>query len=58
MRGILDPVTVAFLKSIPGTAASRAEAAQVAAEAAAQEAASHNYGITVSGTVLTITDPT
>lgn len=58
MRDILDPVTVAFLKSIPDTAVSRAEAAQAAAEAAAQEAASHNYGITVSGTVLTITEPT
>ena len=49
---------VALVKSIPGSAAQRAETAQAAAEAAAQEAASHNYGITVSGTVLTITEPT
>lgn len=57
MRDILDPVTIAYLKSIPGTAVSRAEAAQTAAEAAAAEAATHNYGITVSGSTLTITEP-
>ena len=56
---------VQLVKSIPGSAAQRAETAQAAAEAAqtaaetaAEQAASHNYGITVVGTTLTITEPT
>lgn len=49
---------IAIAKSIPGTAAQRAESAAEAAENAAAEAATHNYGISVSGTKLVITPPT
>ncbi len=55
---------IAVSKLVPGTSAQRAEtaqaaaeAAQAAAEAAATSAASHNYGITVSGTTLQIEEP-
>ena len=48
---------VALVKSIPDTAVQRAEAAQAAAETAAAQAATHNYGISVSDSTLTITAP-
>lgn len=35
-----------------------AESAATRAETAAEEAASHNYGISISGTTLTIAEPT
>lgn len=53
--------TIAIMKGMPDNAAASAAAAQESAEAAAAsatEAASHNYGITVVGTTLTITEPT
>lgn len=46
-----------IVKKIPGTAAQRAETAQAAAEEAAAVAATHNYGISVSGSTLVITPP-
>lgn len=56
---------IALVKKIPGTAAARAEAAQVAAEAAqtAAEAAAttaeqHNMGVSVSGTTIIFTPNT
>lgn len=49
---------LALAKSIPGTAAQRAESAAEAAENAAANAATHNYGISVSGNKLVITPPT
>lgn len=49
---------IAIAKSIPGTAAQRAETAAEAAENAAEIAAAHNYGISVSGNKLVITPPT
>lgn len=49
---------IAIVKTIPGTAAQRAETAAEAAEAAAEQAATHNYGISVVGNTLAITSPT
>jgi hypothetical protein len=49
---------VNLVKSIPGSAAERAETAAEAAEAAAAVAETHNYGISVVDTVLAITPPT
>lgn len=49
---------IAIVKSIPGTAAQRAETAAEAAENAAEIAATHNYGISASGNKLVITPPT
>ena len=48
----------ALVARIPDSAAQRAEDAAQEAEAAAAEAATHNYGISVSGTTLVITEPT
>lgn len=49
---------VAAAKTIPGTAGQAAVAAAERAEAAAANAQTHNYGIAVNGTTLTITAPT
>lgn len=53
---------IGIVKSIPGTAVNRAEAAQsaaeeaqTAAEAAAELAETHNMGVSVSGTTLQFT---
>ena len=55
-------VAIAVAKSIPGTAANRAESAKASAEAAAlsaQESAElaeqHSFGVSVEGTVLVFT---
>ena len=53
--------SLAMMRTMPDHAAASAAAAQESAEAAAASAASaaaHGYGITVSGTTLTITEPT
>lgn len=42
-------MTIAFVKTIPGTAAQRAEAAAAAAEESARAAAEHGMGVSVSG---------
>lgn len=47
----------ALIKLLPTSAAGRAETAAETAEAAAATAATHNYGISVSGTTLVITPP-
>lgn len=49
---------IALVKKMPDTAISRAEEAATAAEAAADRAEEHGYGISVSGTKLIITNPT
>lgn len=46
------------LKSIPGTAVSQSAANAERAEAAAENAIEHGYGVSVSNTTLTFTDPT
>lgn len=58
-------VLIGIVKSIPGTAANRAETAQAsaedaqaAAESAAELAATRNYGVSVSGNTLTFTQNT
>lgn len=47
-----------IVKGIPGTAANAAVEAANEAKASAEAAATHNYGISVSGTKLVITPPT
>lgn len=49
---------LALVKNIPGTAANAAVEAAEEARASAEAAATHNYGISVSGTALVITPPT
>ena len=58
-------VLIGIVKSIPGTAANKAETAQAAAEdaqtaaeTAAELAATRNYGVSVSGNTLTFTENT
>ena len=46
---------IAIAKTLPDTAAGRAEAAAQAAEAAAELAEQHSYGVSVSGTKLVFT---
>lgn len=46
---------IAIVKSIPGTAANRAEAAQAAAESAAETAQHYGYGMYVENHIKTIT---
>ena len=48
----MDIVTLGIVKSIPGTAAQRAEAAQAAAEAAAETAQQYGYGMKVENNTL------
>ena len=47
-----------IVKGIPGTAANAAVEAANEAKASAEAAATHNYGISVSGAKLVITPPT
>lgn len=56
---------IALAKGVPATAgqtatsaATRAAASATSAAASAEAAAAHNYGISVSGTTLNITEPT
>lgn len=60
----LVTLMTAIARSVPGTAAqaavaaqTAAEAAQDAAETAAAKAETHNYGISVSSNTLVITPP-
>lgn len=55
MSGDIVGMIIALAKSIPGTAANRAEAAQEAAEAAAETAQHYGYGIYVDGHKMVIT---
>ena len=48
----MDVVTLGIVKSIPGTAAQRAEAAQAAAEAAAETAQQYGYKFSVESNTL------
>ena len=47
---------IAVAKSIPGTAAERAETAAESAESAAEIAEASAYGITITGTTLNVTE--
>lgn len=48
----MDIATLGIIKSIPGTAAQRAEAAQAAAEAAAETAQQYGYGMKIEDDTL------
>ena len=49
---------LALLKKMPGTAVSESSANADRAEAAADAAAEHAYGVSVSSNTLVFTDPT
>lgn len=58
---IINPVEIMMVANLvnnmAGNSASAAKEAKEDAEAAAALAATHNYGISVSGTTLVITEP-
>lgn len=56
--GLTFGALFALLKKIPGTAVSESAANAERAEAAADSAAEHAYGVSVSSNTLTFTDPT
>ena len=50
-------VLLAILKSLPGTAVSQSAANAERAEAAAEIAVEHGFGLSISDTTLVITEP-
>ena len=58
MNETLFGALLALLKKIPDTAVSESSANADRAEAAAESAAEHAYGVSVSSNTLTFSDPT
>ncbi len=50
-------LSIGLVRSIPGTAADKAESAADEAKTAAEQAKQHNYGIYISGHKLVIEEP-